>query len=110
MRVANGLYWTRAILPDSVSVGVDVLYSLFLVCVLSDWWRRRCHDRLGRFPVSRLGRLLICIWHSARRAFVSELGVRMSSNGCYRRSRLRDGLLGVVSVAILIHDNAARSR
>jgi hypothetical protein len=83
MRVANGLHWARALISDTVSAGVDVLHGLFLICVLSNRWRGRYHDRLGRLVVRRLGRWLICGCHSARRAFVSELGIRMSSNGCY---------------------------
>jgi hypothetical protein len=83
MRVANGLYWAGAMISDTVSAGVDVLCGLFLICVLSDRWRGWCHDRLGRLVMRRLGRWLICGCHSAGRAFVSELGIRMSSNRCY---------------------------
>lgn len=82
MRVANGLRWTRAILPDSVSLGIDIFHSLSMMCVLSDRWRRRCHNMFDGLVVCRLGRWLICTLHSARCAFISGLGIRMSSNGC----------------------------
>lgn len=80
MRVANGLRWARAVLPDSVSLGVNVLYSLFVMCVVSNRRRSRCHDGLGRLVVRRLGRWLICTCHSARSTFVSGFGVRMSGD------------------------------